>query len=63
MIAAAIASSDVWKAARTLYGRTNAELEALIAQQREDALPAERVVVEAARYIHNLRHALATGDA
>nr|UXE45982.1 hypothetical protein Hi04_10k_c5482_00028 [uncultured bacterium] len=62
MLAAAIASNDVWKAARPLYGRTDAELEALIAQHREDALPVERVIAEAARYIRNLRHNLATGD-
>ena len=61
MTAAAIASSDVWKAARPLYGRTDAELEALIAQQREEAV--DQVIVEAARYIHNLRHTLATGHA
>lgn len=60
---AGIASSDIWKAARhlELYGRTDAELEALIARHREDALPADRVIAEAARYVRHLRHALSTG--
>src|SRR5262249_28458171 len=56
---AGIASSDIWKAARhlDLYARTDAQLEALIAQHREG----DRVIAEAARYVRNLRHALSTG--
>ena len=61
--AAGIASSDIWKAARhlDLYGRTDTELEALIAQHRGGALPVDRVIAEAARYVRNLRYALSTG--
>jgi len=60
-----IASSDIWKAARCLdlYARTDAELGALIAQHREAAQAADRVIAEAARYVRNLRHALAAGAA
>jgi hypothetical protein len=60
---AGIASSDIWNTARhlDLYGRTDAELEALIARHRQAALPVDRVIAEAARYVRNLRHALANG--
>jgi hypothetical protein len=62
---AGIASSDIWNAARhlDLYGRTDAELEALISQHRGGALAVDRVIAEAARYVRNLRHALAAGAA
>jgi len=59
----AVRSSDVWEAARRLglYGQADMELEALIARHRGSLQFVDRVTVEAARFVRDLRRVSATG--
>jgi hypothetical protein len=62
-MARGIESRDIWKAARRLglYARSDAELCALIAWHRGGALFVDRVTVDAAQHVRDLRRTLAGG--
>jgi hypothetical protein len=60
-----IASREVWTAARVhgLYGMSTVELKALVTRHGDSMSIDDRVVVEAARHVHNLRRGMAAGGA
>jgi hypothetical protein len=57
-------SSSIWEATQRLglYGLADAELEALITQRGSSPLAGDRIAVEAAQYVRQLRSGLARGD-
>jgi hypothetical protein len=60
----AIIGGSIWEATQRLglYGLGDAELEALITRHGSSPLPGDRIAVEAAQYVRQLRSGLARGD-
>jgi hypothetical protein len=59
-----IEAEDVWAVARQCdpHAKSNEALAALMARHRESLVFADRAIVEAARYVRDLRRALREGD-
>ena len=58
-----VESRDIWQAVRRhgLYCRSDVELEVLMTYHHRDQAAIDRITVEAARHVRNLRRALAAG--